>query len=118
MGSRIKWVEGDRLRILNNANLDCIFEMVVQDKEGKPLDVFSRHLKLISVVKVDNLYENLVKLDSQHMFFQRLYLAPKDVLERLIRMNQNYKTGMQHAFNFSKFKEFKLLEQINKIDYT
>ena len=69
MCSRIKWVKGDRLRILNNENLDCIFEMVVKDKKGKPLELWSRHLKLVSVVKVDNLYENLTKIDSQHMFF-------------------------------------------------
>jgi hypothetical protein len=71
MCSRIRWVDDNKLRILNLGNLDCIFEIVDNSKEGKKPDQSNRYLKLISAVKVDNLYENRTKLDSPHMFFER-----------------------------------------------
>lgn len=44
------------------------------------------------------------------------------MLERLIRMNQAYKTNLTHALNLKKLDKnlnnFKLLPLINKIDFT
>ena len=40
----------------------------------------------------------------------------KNVVERLMRTNQNYKTNVQHAINTGN-TNFNLLEQINSIDY-
>ena len=51
------------------------------------------------------------------MIVQPIPLVHRDVLERLIRMNQNYKTSMQHAINLGDNK-LNLLSLINKIDYT
>lgn len=45
------------------------------------------------------------------------------MLERLIRVNQQYKTNLQHALNTEKqsyerlTQDFNILAQINKIDY-
>ena len=58
----------------------------------------------------------MVSLNSPHFFSDRVELEPRDVLERLIRMNQEYKTATVHAFNQGR-KDFNLLEKINKIDY-
>ena len=79
--------------MLNSANLDCIFEIVTTDgRDGKyAYRHQDRMLKLISATKVDNLFENRTNLDSKHMFLHRCYLEPRDVLERLIRMSQDYK---------------------------
>ena len=67
------------------------------DREDEDFD--SRKLTLISVVKVDNLHENKTKLDSPHLIDDRKILEDRDVLERLIRVNQSYKTSLQHATN-------------------
>ena len=83
--SRIKWENEKQLRIINESNLDCLFEMRSHDPEDK--DIESRYLKLISVVKIDNLHENKSKIDSPHLLLERLTLEKRDVLERLIRMN-------------------------------
>ena len=44
------------------------------------------------------------------------------MLEKLIRMNQAYKTNLTHALNLKNldknFNNFKLLPLINKIDFT
>ena len=60
--SRIKWEDERILRIVNESNLDCLFEMCY--KGPKDNDVGSRYLKLLSAVKVDNQHENMTKLDS------------------------------------------------------
>lgn len=73
-------------------------------------------MKLISVSKIDNLLINRNKLDSPHLLSQPFALDPRDVLERLIRINQSYKSGLQHALNTGN-SDFKLLQMINKIDY-
>ena len=49
------------------------------------------------------------------MIMEPIPLEPRDVLERLIRVNQEYKTSLQHAINLGQ--PFNVLEKINKIDY-
>ena len=45
-------------------------------------------------------------------------LTHNDVLERLIRLNQDYKSSLQHAINLGhKNYRQKILTKINKIDY-
>jgi len=68
--SRFRWVTDTRLRFINNGNMDCIFEMT-----GEPAQ-----LKLLSAVKVDNLFENTSKIDSPHLLFDQAELEPRDVL--------------------------------------
>ena len=70
----------------------------------------------MSAVKVDNEYENMYKLDSGHFFDHPKSLQPRDVLERLIRKNQAYKTGVLHALNLQDEK-FELLNVINGVDF-
>ena len=64
----------------------------------------------------------MYKADSPHYFKEPYIMHDKNVMERLIRMNQNYKTAMQHALNlgeYNKEEDFKLymLEQIMKVNY-
>ena len=59
----------------------------------------------------------MFRLDSHHFLLDRIPLENRDVLERLIRTNQDYKVSMQHAIN-RKDKNFKILEKINKIDFS
>ena len=54
--SRIKWENERQLRIVNESNLDCLFEMKSHDPNDR--DIKDRYMKLISVVKIDNLHEN------------------------------------------------------------
>ena len=95
--SRFKWESERVFRIVNQSNLDCLFEMCTSDKNDR--DINLRYLKLLSVVKVDNLHENQLKMDSPHLLSDRLPLEDRDVLERLIRINQSYKTELSHALN-------------------
>ena len=74
-------------------------------------------MKLLSSVKIDNLHENQIRLDSQHLLSQRCTLDDRDVLERLIRLNQKYKVNLTHALNMGR-KDFNPLHQLNTIDYT
>ena len=113
--SRIKWEDERRLRIVNESNLDCLFEMKNNDPEDKYIE--DRYLQLLSVVKIDNQHENMVVIDSPHLLMERVTLEARDVLERLIRMSQNYKTKLFHALATKDYK-FNILEQINKIDYS
>jgi len=55
--SRIKWEDEDVLRIVNAANLDCLFKLSSTDPTDQDID--ARYLKLISCVKVDNLFINM-----------------------------------------------------------
>ena len=88
-------------------------------KNDDPNDEFrkDRYLQLLSVVKIDNQHENMVEIDSPHLLMERCFLEARDVLERLIRMSQNYKTTLFHALA-TEDKKFNILEQINKIDYS
>ena len=43
-------------------------------------------------------------------------MQPREVLDRLIRMSQDYKTYLYHALNTGD-KRHRILERINKIDY-
>lgn len=55
--SRIKWESETRLRIINEGNIECIFELSTTDETDT--DVSKRFLKLLSSVKIDNEYENM-----------------------------------------------------------
>jgi hypothetical protein len=88
--SRIKWESERILRIVNQSNLDCFFELSSTDRTD--MDINARYLKLISVSKFDNLHINQTKMDSPHLLCQPSELKSRNVLERLIRINQNYKT--------------------------
>jgi len=79
------------LKIINESNIECLF-LITDDLESK--DTSTRKLTLVSSVKIDNEFENLDKRDSPHMIMQPLPLEHEDVLERLIRMNQSYKTSI------------------------
>ena len=95
--SKIKWHDERTIRYLNSSNLDCLFELASTDPDDK--DMNARYLKLLSIVKIDNQHENIKKPDSKHFFWERKDLEQRDVLERLIRMNQDYKSSLQHALN-------------------
>ena len=45
------------------------------------------YLKLISFCKIDNLYTDTREMDSPHFYHQPYYLKPRDISERLIRIN-------------------------------
>ena len=83
--SRVKWESERRLRIINEGNIECIFEMCTSDPDDKDID--ARYLKLQSSAKIDNEFENMTQRDSPHMISQPLPLMHEDVLERLIRIN-------------------------------
>lgn len=51
----------------------------------------------------------MVDIDSPHLLMERVTLEARDVLERLIRMSQNYKTKLFHALNTKDYK-FNILE--------
>jgi hypothetical protein len=83
--SRIKWSSENVLRVVNAANLDCLFQLSTTDPTDQNID--ARYLKLISCVKVDNLFVNMKQRDEPHILVQQKPLEPKDVLSRLIRLN-------------------------------
>ena len=58
--SRFSWHSEKVFRIVNESNLDCYIEISDPDDNDK------RNIKLISAVKVDNLFENK-QLNSSHM---------------------------------------------------
>ena len=104
--SRFKWESERRFRVINRGNLDCLFEMCTTDPKDK--DINQRYLRLVSTVKIDNLHENQIRLDSKHLLSEMCELEDRDVLERLIRKSQKYKTSLTHALNTGK-KGFKPL---------
>ena len=57
-------------------------------------------------------------MHSPHFYHQPYYLKPRDIIERLIRMNQYYKVATQHekTLKGQVSGEF-ALELINRIDY-
>ena len=112
--SRFKWESENRLRFVNASNLDCIFEIRTTDPKDE--DINARYLELVSAVKIDNEHKNFYRLDSNHFLDQPVELLSNDILERLIRTNQQYKVGLQHALNL-KDKSFSLLTKIFGIDY-
>jgi len=83
--SRLSWFNERTLRIVNEGNLDCLYEMCSTDPKDSSIE--ARYLKLVSVVKVDNLHENMLIQDSAHLLHDRVTLHKRDVLERLIRVN-------------------------------
>ena len=117
--SRMKWVQDskeNRLHLVNQSNIDCIFEIIEHKEPSK------RGLKLVSVCKIDNLNTDINKPDSPHFFYEPYKLEATHVTERLIRMNQNYKRAMLHAINLKthedddKFVEY-MVQHVQKIDY-
>ena len=71
-------------------------------------DPDKRYMKVVSVSKIDNLHTNKHRLNAVHLLHEPFTLEPRDVLERLIRVNQLYKTSLQHAINLGD-KKFNLL---------
>ena len=63
------------------------------------------------------MHENKTTISSPNLLSDRAILEPRDVLERLIRMNQRYKVELQHAIQRGDQKKFSIVQQINKIDY-
>ena len=63
------WHSEKVLRIINEENLDCLFEMTSSDLKDDPIE--ARYLKLLSVVKIDNLLENTIMRDSPHLIEHR-----------------------------------------------
>ena len=100
IASRFKWVDEKVFRIINQSNVDCLFEMVSTDPTDQ--DPSQRSLKLLSAVKIDNLRENQDTLDSDNLLVKRCTLDDENVFERLIRANQYFKTSHQHAVNTEK----------------
>ena len=88
--SRMMWRGEKQIQIINESNIECLFDIETKDPDDK--DPSKRFLKLVSSVKIDNEFENMRKRDSPHMIAEPIPLVHRDVLERLIRMNQNYKT--------------------------
>ena len=80
--------------------MDCLIEIVTDDPEDEDYD--ARSLKLLSAVKVDNLFENMKQRDSPHLILDKQVVASRDVLDRLIRRNQAYKTSLVHAMNIGR----------------
>ena len=58
IASRFKWESDRTFRIVNRSNLDCLFELCSNDADD--LDPSARYIKLLSVVKIDNLHANTV----------------------------------------------------------
>ena len=55
IASRFKWINENEINFVNERNLDTIFKIV------------GNELKLISTVKIDNLYENTTERNSAHL---------------------------------------------------
>lgn len=75
IASRFKWISEDSFRIINESNMDCIFEICSSEESAisaeASLDADQaaaerRYLKLVSCVKLDNRFENQKKLDARH----------------------------------------------------
>ena len=115
--SRFKWLTETRFQFINESNLDCIFEIYETGNRG----AIDRHIRLMSAVKIDNLITNIDKRDSNHLMWDPMVLEPRDLLERLMRKNQAYKSSVQHAINLGierGYSNFNLLQQLNTIDYS
>lgn len=67
--SRIKWESETVLRIVNESNIECFFEIRTTDPSDS--DSRARYLHLLSAAKIDNLHENCEKLDSPHLLSDR-----------------------------------------------
>ena len=95
----------------------------MQTTDEYDYDPEQRFLKLISVCKIDNQHTDVTRHDSPHFYHQPFSLNSRDVIERLIRANQNYKIKLQHAMNqrlcedMHVFEEL-VLDQIHRIDYS
>ena len=101
--SRFSWHSEKVFRIVNESNLDCYIEITMDlDADG----IEKPNIKLISAVKVDNLFENKKQLDSYHMLKDKKILSSQnDILARLIRKSQEYKVELMHARNLKEHKE-------------
>lgn len=83
--SRFKWESEKVFRVVNVANLDCWYE--IRSHDPNDAEVEQRHCVLISVTKIDNCIENLVRLDCPHFLSHKSSLPVQSVLKRLIRCN-------------------------------
>ena len=55
----------------------------------------------MSVVKVDNMHQNMTELDSPHLIDDPQILEIDDVLNRIVRISQNYKVSLVHGLNLN-----------------
>ena len=62
--SRICFIAEDMLKIVNEHQLECIFQIKESTKSGKK---GNGSLELISVVKMDNMQDNFKRLDGNHL---------------------------------------------------
>ena len=92
--SRIMWMTESRLKIINESNIECIFDIKSSSNHPAKNNKNTRYLQLVSSVKIDNEYENMRRRNSPHMIIEPIPLESRDVLERLIRMNQDYKISL------------------------
>ena len=67
--SRFQWVTEEVIRFVNESNLDCLLEITTDDAAEKVED--RKYLKLLSAVKIDNLFENMYEIDSPHLIWDR-----------------------------------------------
>ena len=74
-------------------------------------------MELISCVKLDNMFINLNNIDCGHANKDPVVLKETQILERLIRRCQKYKSNLTHAINSKSGAEFNILENIFSIDY-
>ena len=84
---------------MNKSNLDCLFQICSTDSQN--LTIESRYLRLMSVVKVDNMHQNMTELDSPHLIDDPQILEIDDVLNRIVRISQNYKVSLVHGLNLN-----------------
>ena len=56
--SRFQWITEKVIRIVNESNMDCLIEICTTDPDD--LDMSQRSLKLLSAVKLDNQFENIM----------------------------------------------------------
>lgn len=81
--SRICFLDYDKIRIINEFELDSIYEIegLLNGHEG------ICDLKLISCVKIDNQFLNKRRLDEPHLIEDNFALEGNDVADRLLRRN-------------------------------
>ena len=63
------------------------------------------------------MFANVDNLDSGHFKKDPAPLKETQILERLIRRTQTYKSNVTHAINSNSGETFNLLENIFSIDY-
>ena len=58
-----------------------------------------RELTLVSATKLDNMHANMKRCDTPHLLWEPVRYQPSEVMQRLMRLNNQYKTEIHHAMN-------------------